>query len=736
MAAAEQQTGTHEDAKRRGDIRDRQSAIVNRLQLEADRRVSAKNLVEKRWIDNIQQYHGRYDSKTEKRLIDAGKSTVFITETRAKTNAMEARLSDMLFPTDDKNWGIKPTPVPELTEQADAAMRQAMEAKAKAAEAPEGPEGQPARQEAATKQTAADELRAKLDEAAKRCKAMEAEIEDQHRECNYQIEMREVIRDACRLGAGIAKGPVVAARARSSWKAEQVSDDNGRTFTVYNMEQESDKKVAFYRVDPWSYFPDMDATSPEDSESDFERHLWNAKQIRKLAKNPSFDKDAIRRVLKDEPRTSAPQYISDLRSLTGAFHDTGINRYHVWEYHGPLTAEEMRDIAEAMGDEDKVADIPEDIDPLEEVIATVWFCQGEVLKFGIHPLDSGDSLYSVFCLEKDEASIFGFGVPHLVHDSQSALNGAWRMMLDNAELSTSPQIVVNEEVVEPVNRRWGLKGGKVWKRKTGAPQQAAAFESYDIPSNQPQLAAIVEMAKGHMDEESMVPVIAQGEQGTHTTQTLGGMSILMNASNVVFRRVVKNYDDDMTTPNIRRNYDWNMQFSDKEEIKGDFDVDARGTSVLLVRELQAQNIMAFLMNFGTNPAFSGFLRDGGLPALRLLVQTMMLPSDEVLLTLDEYTQEQANSTPPPDYEMLKLTNARDVATENNKAKMEALQFERDTAMMVEAARQNMTIEDLRARVQMKREEIAGKERGMAAELAYTERQREQNPEATTGGGYV
>ncbi len=737
MAAAAQQRNTDapQNDKRHAELRERLSAVVVRLQGEADRRVADKHLVEQRWLADIRQYHGRYDDKTEQRLKDANKSTVFVTKTRAKTNAMEARLSDMLFPTDDKNWGIGPTPVPELTAEADEAVKRAKQAAAEADAQPEEVKQQ-ALHRAKQQQDAADELQAKIDEAKKRAKAMEQEIEDHLRECNYQAEMRDVIRDACRLGTGIAKGPVISDKARSSWQAKQVSDESGRTFTVYEMEQARDKRAAFHRVDPWSIFPDMDARSAEDCESWYERHLMNKKQLRKLAKSPGFDADAIRRLLMADPRHSAPQYVSDLRALTGAYHDAGTGRFHVWEYHGPLTAEEMRDIATATGDPDMVSDMPEDIDPLEEVQATVWFCQDEILKFGIHPLDSCESIYSVFNLEQDEASIFGFGVPYICRDSQAAVNGAWRMMLDNADLSTAPQIVVNEEVIAPADGKWGLKGGKVWKRKTGAPQQAAAFESYNIASNQGELAAIVAMATEHMDEESMIPVIAQGDQGTHTTDTLGGMSILMNASNVVFRRIVKNFDDDMTTPNLRRFYDWQMQFSPKEHIKGDFDVDARGTSVLLVRELQAQNIMAFLMNFGSNPNFARFLKKEGMPAMRLLVQTMMLPADEVLITDDEYEQQKSEEQPAPDYEMLKLEGEMNINAENNKAKMEELQFERDTKLMIEASKRSMTLDQLRAHLMEKQAERDTGERKMAAEMAFTERQRERDADAPTAGGYV
>src|ERR1051325_6855908 len=88
--------------------RERLRAIVGRLAKEADERVQKRDLIEKRWLADLAQYHGKYDDKIVKDLTEAKKSKLFINQTRPKTNAMEARLSDMLFPTDDRNYGIQP----------------------------------------------------------------------------------------------------------------------------------------------------------------------------------------------------------------------------------------------------------------------------------------------------------------------------------------------------------------------------------------------------------------------------------------------------------------------------------------------------------------------------------------------------------------------------------------------------------------------------------------------------
>ena len=111
------------------------------------------------------------------------------------------------------------------------------------------------------------------------------------------------------------------------------------------------------------------------------------------------------------------------------------------------------------------------------------------------------------------------------------------------------------------------------------------------------------------------------------------MALLHNSANTVFRSIVKNFDDDVTTPDIRRAYDWNMQFNEKPEIKGDYEVDARGSLVLLMRELQAQNLMVIAIQLGGHPIFGPMLRNREL--LKKIFQAYMIPADEVMLTDDE-----------------------------------------------------------------------------------------------------
>lgn len=718
-------------------------ALVGELDKEANERVGKRKTIEDRWLTDLRQFHGVYDKTIEKTLEDAGKSTLFINQTRPKTNAMEARLSDMLFPTDDRNWGIGPTPVPELTVKAERTAKAFAQASMAAVKNPQNP-NLAAASLAAQREAALVEQ--EMEVARSRASAMQEEIDDHLRECNYSIHARDVIRDACKLGTGVMKGPITDGSSRRSWQKVQAQAAPGSPAPQkadYALTYEPDDRPVYWRVDPWNYFPDMDASTHDESQSDYERHLFNKKQMRALARKRGFSKDAIRRLLDMGPSKALPQYLTDLRAITGQTSTVVTDRYQVWEYHGPLEVHQIELLAEHLDRTEDLKDLPDQIDPLDEVQVVVWFCQGEPLKFGLHHLDSGDSIYSVFNLERDDSSIFGFGIPYVMRDPQKSLAASWRTIMDNMGLSSGPQIVINDEVIEPADGDWTMRPRKVWRRKSNAPTDMRPFEVFEIASHLTELMEVVEVSRKNIDEETALPMLAQGEQGAQVTKTFQGMAILMNSVNVVFRRIVKNWDDGITTPSITRLYDWLMQFSPKDDIKGDYKVDARGTSVLLVREMQSQNIMLFLNNYVGHPLMGKFMKKDGLPGLRKLSQTLNLPADELIKSDTEIEQDEAaaaNKPPPPNPEMEKLVVQANIAKDSDQTKRDVAYINRETQLMIWAAKGNMTLDQLRTELQIAYDDRQSKERIFASEAAIEAKNAARDAakgETPAGsGGYI
>ena len=315
-------------------------------------------------------------------------------------------------------------------------------------------------------------------------------------------------------------------------------------------------------------------------------------------------------------------------------------------------------------------------------------------------------------------------------------------MLDNAHLGAFPQVEVDLSVVQRAdggeNR---IEPFAVWERIKSGNVQGLFF--HEVPIHQEHYAAIIQMAMQFTDTETSLSVLASGEQG-NVSRTAGGMALLMNATNTVIRRVVTNFDDGITKPVITRGYYFLMQFSPRDEIKGDYTVQARGSSVLLVREVQAQNLLLLASQMSQHPILGKHFRMRQI--LKKLVQSMMLSSDDVLKTMaeleaDEAAEAQAAAEAPPDPAMLKLETDRERVQMENETKLMLAQTNLETELMKLVAQRQITMEQAQARlvearvqaqarIEAARMLTASKERVFAGEAAIEGRQ----PPGEAGSG--
>ena len=601
----EEQDATAQAEQAERDMGERLKVFGTTLRAKADDQVKRRFSIEERWLDDLRQFNGQYDKVTAATLAASGGSKLYVNITRNKVNAAEARLIDILFPTDDRNWGIQPTPVPYLTKLA------------KDQDPVNNEDGSPFVTQEGVQVQNRDVAQSVMEEARERSEAMQDEIDDQLNETNYNSVNRDMVHDAVLYGTGIIKGPVILGKTRQKWS--EVADDQGRVAQV--MQVIDDLKPGAERVDPWDFFPDMQARKIDDAEFVFQRHYMSKKALRELADKPGFLRSQIAEVLKrDTDGTQTATHLQEMQSMAG-ISSLDNNRFEVWEYHGPVDKDDLIAAGVEVGEDDVFSDYN----------GVVWFSEGHVLKAVVNPADTGEMPYSVFNWEKDDTTLFGVGIPHLMRSSQKVLNATWRMLMDNAGLSVGPQTVINSHVVRPADGNWRLTPHKIWELTDKNGNVNNVFGSFEINSHMTELISLFQYARQIADEETALPQISQGEQGT-ATDTASGMSMLMNSANTMLRRVVKNYDDDITRPFIKRMYDWNMQFNPKEEVKGDFSVDARGTSSLLVKEQQAANLMA-LMNIAASPLLEPLTNTAAL--YRKVVSSMQIEADEIVKTTEE-----------------------------------------------------------------------------------------------------
>jgi hypothetical protein len=712
---------------------DKLSQIARRLGTKAQQQVTLKAPVEERWLRAVRMYHGKYDAAFLKALREAGQSTAFVKLARAKTVALEARLFDLMFPTDDRNYSVESTPVPKLADEKKEAELRATNAAAQATQAAGTSQEQQivaaGNDEAARAQAATEEIA----KATRSAKLMQDEMDDQLIESKYPAECRRGIHDFCLLGPMVLKGPMVNEKTRGRWlPLNRPNGDPQAQDHEFELKQTEDKRPMVRRVDPWNYFPDMSAACVEECEFHFERYLWTNTDLRRMVKTHGFDPNAVRELLRDDRRdrpTTSPSLnnLILLRSLTDDNSSGMITGRRVgWEYHGPLECEEVCLLLRAMG-QDKLADEYErNEDPLNEMRVIVHFCENVVLKIAPEwPLDSGESLYSMANLEEAEGQLFGYGIPSIMEDSQDALNSSWRMALDNGALSVGPQALIAKDEIAPANNAWKFEPRKIWWRiKAGIAHAPQSIQFFDVPNNMEELAMLIELATKFIDMETGIPQPQAGEEA-RSTPTVGGMAILQSSANIIFRRIVKNLDDGIIAPTMRRLYDWNMQFSSNPDIKGDMQVDARGTSVLLVKEVQAQNLMLVVSNLMANPNIAPMIK--AFPAVEKLFQAMMIKPSDVMVSEDDYKKylDNLQNQPPPKSPQEIMAEAQiqraQIAAESSKLSDQTqqliAQLRERTAMLDLAAKGEISQAELQAMLAGKKMEIDHKERALVAEAA-------------------
>jgi hypothetical protein len=628
-------------------VADRLQAFGASLASRRDQWIRARAATgwDKRVAQDIDQYHSKdAANKMAANMMEsvqqgypittrearAHRSTVFVGITRQKTNAADARLSDILLPTDDKNWGIQPTPDPEGAramenngQLIDPVTQQPVMADAMGNIVDAGtPGAQPLTHKVVAQ--AAQWI------AHKAAKAMELKIDEQLVECNYNSELRKMLHNGAVMGTGVMKGPVVTKRIRKAWR-ETAPDADGKKIQALEIVEEL--SPASFSIDPRMVWEDPSCGDDvKNGQGVYELELMTPRQVKELAKQPGYLLDQLRQVVLEGPKPSAA--MTETRQQIDDHNQEQAKTFQRWTYWGELEPEDLQ----AAG-----VDISNAEDPLQSFCGCVEMVNNTVIRAYMNPLENSPIPYDFFPWEKVQGSARGYGIPYLMRSQQSVTNAAWRQMMDNSGVTSGPQIIVKQSAVLPADGQWKLTPFKFWYAADDNVDVTKAFAAVEFESHQPELSAIIKLAEDLGDQETATPMMAQGQQGS-APDTVGGMQMLMNNANVVLRRLVKQFDDYVTKPHIRRYYDYNMMYSEEEEIKGDFNIDARGSSALIIRDIQNQAFLGLLQT-AVNPVFAPMLDLRTL--FKKALQAQHIDPEDIMLTEQQVAANEAKKQPPP-----------------------------------------------------------------------------------------
>jgi len=608
--------------------------LAVRLEPLRDKAVEKKGPIERRMIRALQQYNGWSDShlpETKNKPVDSRADTEqppVIHLTRQITDQITAKVINMLLPSNERGWEIGPTPDPELMlKLKDDSPVVQMQLNQFGQQVPgqveENEDGSPV----TYKQRAEEEKQ----EAESRAKKMQVVMDDQMTETKFPRLGRKLIKSAFKVGTGIMHGPVMTGKTRVVRSRVEGTDENGNTVCQWDKNIAEDSGVDFQVIDPFAFYPEA-VESLDICEHAFVWESMSPSRVERLKKWPGFVSEQIDVLLALKPdhgelKSSCLRRRADAEGIKP---DTD-KHYSMWRYFGPVPNSTLSLLGEMEADEDELS---------RTTLAEVWFSQGIVIKVKITPMEESTHLpFYAMCYEESDTSIFGYGVPDHVRDSQVVIDSSWHMILHNAAISSGPIVLTLAGALKPLDGDWNIDGGlkQFEVDSTEMPGDIPfsmnnAMKVIQIDARTSELMVILEKAVELAQLESNYPALAQGAP-TEAVTTTSGLAMLDNAQTAPQRTIAQRWDDDVMILSLEELYDWNMLYNPDDEIKGDYKIVAHGATRLVNKDMQAQHLQV-IAALSDNARFSRFSNDFAL--WKAILKSADVDSEQLSITDDEY----------------------------------------------------------------------------------------------------
>lgn len=457
-----------------------------------------------------------------------------------------------------------------------------------------------------------------------KCAIMSDDIETQLDKCRYAYQVRQAIEDRIIYGTGILKGPVNTGKMESDYV-------QGMTGTWMNKSAVS--YVPFVeRVNPWYFYPD-DSTNDSNFLLDaIEIHPMSKIEVAKLRKHQGYIAKNIDEALETSPAVYTSEFFTEYANLTASNPNLFKNKYCVIEYHGPITKSDLQDIG-----------IPFDKDiEATDFYGEVWVVNGHVIRADIENLEGTfETPYAVAPWKGDPSSVFGFGHPLTMRDQQRVVTQTWHMILDNAAISSGPQMAIQKRFIQPADGDWEMSPRKTWHLTDPTMKVSDAVEFFFPPNVIQNIIPVLDMARQFSEEESATPMLAAGMQSPQTGETATGSLMAQQNSTTLLDLMSEQWDDQVTEKIIRRMYAWNMVYGSNELAKGNYVIDVRSSNEYKNKQMHVRDVERLSMEVAQNPEMAKWVNMDSLTQTRLSM--MNLPSRNIIRSEEEaqkWAQEQ------------------------------------------------------------------------------------------------
>lgn len=575
-----------------------------------------------RLIEALRTYKGQYDPSKLSEIKKFGGSEVYARLTATKCRGATALLRDVYLGA-DRPWDLDPTPVPEIPDSINQSINDLVNIEVSTLQA----SGQPVDQ-----QMIADRvqmLRKAAERAAKKQASEEADragdkVEDILVEGGFYDAFAEFLIDLPIFPYACIKGPVVRREPQLKWV-------NGQA------QMQQIPKMFWYRVSPFDLYWSASAANVNEAEF-IERIRLTRADLLAVRGLPGYNDDAIDQVLARFYETGFRDWWDANDSERARLEDreqwarTESGLLDTAEYHGSVSGRTLRDWGMSE------TEIP---DPLQEYKVQAWLIDRFVIKSQINPSPRQRAPFYISNFEKVPGTMAGYGLPDLLEDIQSVGNAAIRALVNNLSISSGPQVVINDQVLQPGEtddlypwKRWHVSFDPMI---TGT---AKPVDFFQPASNAQELLGIFEKFSLLADDVSAIPRYMTGnEKVGGAGRTASGLAMLMGNAAKTLQNVAASIDRDVMEPLLQSLYDMIM-LTMPGIFRGDEQIVAKGVNYAVKREQDRMRQLEFLQLTGNPIDMQIVGPEGRANVLRSVASNLGLDHEKVVPSDDDIRAQQ------------------------------------------------------------------------------------------------
>ena len=545
--------------------------------------------IEAEWTQAALDFNGEYNSTLKSRLdkLAPNRSRAFVKLARSVVGGARALI--MQAYAGDQNgfpWQVKPASDPDMSGVNIEVLNEARDMAAA-----QLPMGGP-REAFLQNNNFEDMIHAKRADADTRCESMSKEIQDNLDEMNWTERFMRSIDPMLIYGTAVFMGPKSVKKRWSKWHR----DEKGNWTTALKRSKadaELDVKELrpeFEARDLWSCYPDPSAKSRDELKDNFFRNVLSRHQVLALRRIPGVKADVIDQLMvdfADKGNWTPEEWEFRIEGNKEVNSNHNHDRFVVLEYTGYVSGTTL-DRAGIKVAKNLLG---------EECLVNALICDDRILKCVVSNIEPPEIPIYFVPYESVPNRLWGHGIPKQMDDSLDRFNAVERAKFDNMALTAIPQLWLDMGRIQDPSKADNMFAGKIWAFNEA--EGSIPMGLIQIQSIIPQCNEIQKEILMHIQKETNLPDFAMGiaSSAVHN-RTAEGLSIQRDQALAFIRSVVGNIDTFLTAPMIRALYDWNMSFNPNEDIKGAFDVVAKGVTGAVSRDVISQRIGALMHQWG------------------------------------------------------------------------------------------------------------------------------------------